>query len=143
MIMLYATGALLTMMGLLFAVVGLVFGRRNAGFNRRAVEVDGVVVGNREHFSTSTAIHRRIQFPRVRYPTGDGQSLEADAPGGNEPLPEGTPVPLLYDPEHPEEVSFTGRRGSGGVAKAVGVMGCLIALGGVAMIVGTAVLMML
>jgi Protein of unknown function (DUF3592) len=143
MIVIFLTGALIVVVGMALALVGVVFGRRNTGFNARAIETQAKVVRHREHYSTSGASGRRIYFPEVRYTTEVGQTLEATAPGEREPLAEGTMIPLLYDPIEPSQVSFTGRRGGGGIAKVVGAMGCLIALTGLALIVGMVVLMAL
>jgi hypothetical protein len=122
MILMLSMSLLLLLFGGLLLSVGLVFMRKNAGFNRRAVQVDGTVVGHREQYSTSRAVHRRIHFPKVRY-TVEGREHEAHAPGGDEPQPLGTRLALLVDPVHPEQVSFTGPRGRAGVAVALAGVG--------------------
>jgi hypothetical protein len=129
--------ALVGLLGLAAALLGLVFLGRNAGFNRRAVSVTGVVVGSREHYSTSRAIHRRVWFPRVRYRSGE-RDHEADAPGEDAEPALGREVPLLVDPTRPEQVSFTGPRGGAGVAWGLTGAGCvflLLGAGGVAALV--------
>lgn len=126
--MLWLCSAMLALMGVPLALLGFVFGRRHAGFNRRAARVEGAVVANREHRSTSGSFHRTIYFPTVRYTTGDGQELEAAAPGEREALAIGTRIALLYDPKRPDQVSFTGPRGSAGVARGIGGLGCLMVL---------------
>lgn len=123
MIVVFLGAALCGVLGALLGVLGLVFLGRNAGFNRRAVGVQGRVVGHREHYSTSRAIHRRIYFPTVRYSPPDGPELEASAPGEDAPLALGTSLPLLVDPRRPEQVSFTGPRGGVGVAWALVIVG--------------------
>jgi len=143
MIMLYLTGAVLFAAGAGLALLGFRFGGRNKQFNARAVATQGVVVGNREHYSTSSSIARRIYFPLVRYTTPTGQTLETSGPGQDAPLAEGTQLPLLFDPQEPGEVSFTGPRGSAGIASSLGIMGVVLALLAIAMIVGTTVVMVL
>jgi hypothetical protein len=133
MILMLSMSLLLLLFGGLLLSVGLVFMRKNAGFNRRAVQVDGTVVGHREQYSTSRAVHRRIHFPKVRY-TVEGREHEAHAPGGDEPQPLGTRLALLVDPVHPEQVSFTGPRGGAGVAGALAAGGCLSALLGLGLL---------
>jgi hypothetical protein len=128
--------ALLGGFGLVLTGLGLVFARKNAGFNRRAVEVTGVVVGHREHLSTAQAIHRRIHFPTVRYRVPGGPELEASAPGEDQPLPLGHTLQLLVDPGAPEQVSFTGPRGGAGVAYALAGAGCLTLLTAASGLVG-------
>ena len=83
--MLWLCSAMLALMGVPLALLGFVFGRRHAGFNRRAARVEGAVVANREHRSTSGSFHRTIYFPTVRYTTGDGQEFEATAVGNVPP----------------------------------------------------------
>ncbi len=114
------------LMGVALLLVGLVFLRKNAGFNRRAVSAAAVVVGHREHLSTATAIHRRVYFPIVRYSTADGQAHEASAPGEADPPALGSVIPLIYDPRQPDQVSFTGPRGGGGVAVGLAGVGCAL-----------------
>jgi hypothetical protein len=140
MIVVLLGAGLFALLGSLLAVVGLVFLGRGAGFNRRAVRVDGRVVGHREHFSTSRAIHRRIYFPTVRYGPPGGPELEASAPGEDAPLELGTSLSMLVDPQHPEQVSFTGPRGSAGVAWALVVVGLGTVLLSLLGIVGMVVL---
>ncbi len=123
MIVLLLSVGLLAFFGALVALVGLLVLGRNAGFNRRAVRVEGRVVGHREHFGTAQAIHRRIYFPTVRYTLPGGPVLEASAPGASVPPSVGATVELLVDPEHPEQVSFTGPRGRAGVAVALAGVG--------------------
>jgi hypothetical protein len=125
---LWMGAALLALMGAPLAALGLFFRLRHAGFNRRAVQVDGVVIGVREHRVTSTSIRRWVYFPTVRYTAADGRELEAVAPGEDEPPPDGTRIPLIYDADHPDQVSFTGPRGAAGVATGIAGLGCATCL---------------
>ncbi len=140
---LWFSAAMLLAMGVPLLALGLVFRRKHAGFNRRAVAAEGRVVGVRKHRTTSTSTPYWVYFPTVRYTTDDGRDLEAVAPGEREAPAEGTPVALLYDPTDPEQVSFTGPRGSAGVARALGGVGCILVLGGFASAIGGAVAIVL
>lgn len=136
---LFLMAGVLVLMGVPMVLLGLVVGRRASTFNARALETRGIVIGHREHTSTSGSFNRRIYFPIVRYTTKAGQTLEANAPGDREPVGNGSPISLLYDPTSPDEVSFTGPRGSMGLAKVIGVMGGLLMVSGVVMAVAAAV----
>lgn len=128
---------LLALLGAMLLVLGTVFVGWNVGFNRRAVRTVGVVVGHREVLSTSSAIHRRVFFPRVRYPAPSGEELEADAPGESSPPAEGQQIELLVDADNPKQVSFTGPRGGAGMAKALAGTGCALVM----LALGTAVVL--
>jgi hypothetical protein len=140
-VLLFALLGLSIILGSPVAALGLVFLRKNRGFNRRAVRVTGSVVGHEEVYSTAHALHRRIHFPVVRYAVEGGAEHQAKAPGEDEPLAVGSPVELLVDPQHPDQVSFTGPRGGAGVAAGLVGAGCLLMMLGVGGALGLVVLM--
>jgi len=140
MVLILLVAVLLGAFGAVLLALGLVFMRKHSGFNRRAERVVGVVVGHDEVLSTSSAIHRRVFFPRVRYPAGGGRELEAKAPGESSAPALGFEIELLVDPQHPDQVSFTGPRGGAGMATGLAGMGCAVMMLAVASVVGLVVL---
>ena len=57
------------------------------------------------------------------------QPVQVKGLGQPDPVPLGTPVPLLYDPNQPNDVSFTGPRGQAGCASMFWIFGWLLLAG--------------
>jgi len=93
--------------------------RRNNAFNRRAVQATGrgvAVQPKRVRFGQSS--YRTVYIPTVEYSTPQGV-LQTQGIGHGDAPPIGAELPLLYDGKRPSEVSFTGPRGSHGIANAL------------------------
>ncbi|MDQ3031609.1 MAG: DUF3592 domain-containing protein [Myxococcota bacterium] len=113
------------------AVLGLRVRRSIASFNARAITAEGVVVGSTprrvEIGSTPTTIH----FPHVEITTRDGRRVTVDGPGERTAPAPGERRALLYDPQAPTEVSFSGPRGQARMPEMLVGGGAVLVLSGI------------
>lgn len=118
--------AALAVVGSLMLFIGARASVRQAAFNRRAIATTGrAIAWQATQTEISSGSYRTVYFPTVEYHTQAGHICRQQGLGAPQPGPEGTPIPLLYDPRDPNNVSFTGKRGQLGLAKMLVVLGAI------------------
>ena len=107
--------ALDPVLGWAFVGVGAVAGIAAALVARRSVRLstaggksEGTVVGNEELVPTGQrGTPRTYHLPVVAYMTPRGEKIRfTSRVGRGQPLPNGTPVRVLFDPDHPEDAEI-------------------------------------
>ncbi len=71
-------------------------------------KADGTVVGNEACVPTGQrGTPRTYHHPVVAYTTPGGEKIRfTSRVGSGQPLPNGTPVRILFDPDHPEDAEI-------------------------------------
>jgi hypothetical protein len=126
--------------GLVFLTTGVAIVARQSRFRRRATTAQGTIVSLRSTWTTFNSPALRtspVYRPTVRFVTGDGQSVEAEARTGTNPPAGrvGQAVVVYYDPADPSRFSTTSIARIAGCAAAA-----FIALGGLVLVIGVLVL---
>ena len=107
--------ALDPVLGWAFVGVGLAAGAGAAWVARRSMRLsasgahaDGTVVGNEEHIPPGQrGTPRAFHIPVVAYTTARGEKIRfTSRVGRGRPLPNGTPVRVVFDPDHPEDAEI-------------------------------------
>ena len=107
---LIVVGLIFAVAGVLFGIVGIRTARANRRFAAVAVRVPATVTEVRSRSVSHGGDSQLVFIPVVRFQTADGRTVDAEASGGTNRRrwQPGQPVEVLHDPENPASVRLDG-----------------------------------